>query len=31
MSRLAHETVPPTLINNNFTLHPASGDGGAID
>ena len=25
MSRLAHETMPPTLINNNFTLHPASG------
>jgi len=24
-ARSAHETVPPTLINNGFTLHPASG------
>jgi len=30
MARLAHETVPPTLINNYFTLRPASGGWGTI-
>ena len=29
-SRLAHETVPPTLANNDFTLGPAIGGRGAI-
>jgi hypothetical protein len=29
-ARLAHETAPPTLINNPFTLRPASGGWGTI-
>jgi len=29
-ARLAHETMPPTLINNYFTLHPASGGWGIV-
>jgi hypothetical protein len=31
MARLAHETMPPTLFHNDFTLHPASGGWGSVD